>query len=161
MASFKVLLFLKISLVPKLRLVGLYFKFAPTFGDNDKTFECVPVSLGSQSLRGQQVDINLSEHTDAITCDYLPWANFYFYSFLIYNVIDTDFQRASVIDYFHFIFKTLGWPFVFYKLVNDISYKYTIHPWETTEGMDEQEKLTQLEYRWIQTVLLLVFLTIK
>jgi hypothetical protein len=127
MASFKLLLFLKSSLVPKLRLVGLYFKFAPTFGDNDKTFEC---------------DINLSEHTEAITCDYLPWANFYFYSFLIYNVIDTDFQRASVIDYFHFIFKTLGWPFVFYKLVNDISYKYTIHPWETTEGMDELEKST-------------------
>ena len=59
----------------------------------------------------------------------MPFANFYFFAFLIYNTIFIDFQDAKFIDYYHFACSTLGWPVVLYTIFNKICYKYTIEPW--------------------------------
>jgi hypothetical protein len=79
-------------------------------------------------------------YDDNDNCDYLKWANFYFYAFLIYNLIDTNFQNAEAVDYFHFVFKTLGWPVVWYKFFNQICYYFTLKPWinpEVEPAIDE------------------------
>lgn len=117
---FQSLRFITYNVLPSLNKVGLYWTWLPYDYFTD------PLNINETLIRVKP-DWYLENFHDGLP-KWLPVANLYLVISFIYNWYSST-DLDDLLDVFHFSVITMIQPVIFYIVINDVMYDYTIRPW--------------------------------